>query len=376
MSKIKILFCQETLSSGGVEKTKLSVAKYLGQQKYEIKLVCTFAEGPLINEFTDLGIEVIAIGQFKNLFHMAQYLKLLKIIKRFNPHIIHGAVFEGVTMACVAGFFGRVPIIIAEETSDPQNRSEKASLLLRCLTSLADKIVAISPDVAKYLALKAKIPAGKIQVIDNGVDLPRNVSEEELFSIKSLYHIQYNDIVIGSVGRLDNDHKRFTDLILAFSTLVENRNVKLLIVGGGKDEQLLKDLVTCLGICNQVVFAGYQSDTAPFYRIMDIFCLASQREGFGLVVAEAMLNKLPVIVTKVGGMKNIVLPNITGLLVPPLQPEMLAEGLEKLLRNPDLRGEMGEAGYKRAIANYTAEVYGRKVEKMYLDLIDIKKIQL
>jgi glycosyltransferase involved in cell wall biosynthesis len=374
MSKIRVLFCQETVGSGGVEQRKLSTAKYLDSNKYEIKLVCTAVKEAMVPKFDALGVELVVIGKLKSIFQMSKYLKLLKIIRHYKPHIIHGAVFEGVALACVAGFLGRVPIIIAEETSDPQNRTSKASALLRVFVSLADKVVAIAPSVAAYLKDVARIPEKKIQLINNGVEIPRKVSADEVAALKSKFNIAPTDIVIGSVGRLLDDHKKFTDLVKAIAALPKKDNIKLLIVGDGADRKLIEDTALQLDINRMLVMVGYQTDTAPFYAMMDMFCLASQREGFGLVAAEAMLHKLPVIATAVGGLKDVVTDDETGYLVPPLQPAIIAQKIELLLADASLRNKLGEAGYQKAMEEYTAEVYVQKVEALYKQLLTQKGI--
>jgi len=376
MSKLRLLYCQETVGSGGVEQRKLSAAKYFLNGNYELKLVCTEAKQSMAAKFESLGAEIIIIGKQRNIFNISAYFKLLKIIRSYKPHIIHGAVFGGVALACVAGFLGRVPVIIAEETSDPQNRSARASKLLRLLVSLSDKIIAIAPSVVIYLNKVAHIPLKKIQLINNGVEVPRTVHKNEVDQIRLNLGITDDDIVIGSVGRLFDDHKRFTDLVKAIAALPQKHNLKLLIVGDGADREMIKKTAADFGISNLLCMAGYQTDTAPFYALMDIFCLASQREGFGLVAAEAMLHKLPVIATAVGGLKDVVVNGQTGYLVPPLQPEAMSKKIALLLSNKELRKQLGEAGYDKAIKEYTAGVYLEKVEDLYKELLAKKGISI
>lgn len=372
--KIKLLYIQETIGTGGVEQTRLSLVKCLNKEKYEIKIICTFKDGPIVKKIENENVQVISIGQFKHILDFKQYKKVFSIIKEFKPHIIHGAVFEGVTMACVAGFLARVPVIIAEETSDPQNRTKKASFLLKVLTTVADKVVAIAPSVALYLRDVAGIPEQKICLINNGVSIPPPVAQSQVDALKSKYNILPDDIVIGSVGRLHNDHKRYTDIIEAIALLQHNKHIKLLIVGSGSDEKLLIDTAEKAGLAGQLILAGYQSDMGPYYAIMNVFCLASQREGFGLVAAEAMLHKLPVIASRVGGLKDVVIDQETGFLVPPLSPNLLAEKIGILLSDPELGKRLGNAGYKRACREYTADVYSTKVDALYRELLISKGI--
>jgi glycosyltransferase involved in cell wall biosynthesis len=364
--RIKVLHIQETVTAGGVERRRLLIAKYLDKERFEQRLVCTFAQGPIVDKIEQYGVQVIPIGCFKGIFDFRQLQKVCKIIDEYKPDIIHGAVFEGVTMACICGFLKRVPVVIAEETSDPQNRSARGDFLLRNLCRAADCVVAISEGTKQYLLTRAKIPARKVRLINNGVDTPRIADAEELAALRSRYGIEKNDIVVGTAGRLQDAHKKFSDLIKAVAMIADRYpKLKLLIVGAGPDRDLLES-TACEGkISERVIFAGYQADTAPFYQIMDIFCVPSHREGFGLVAAEAGFNRLPTVATRVGGLQYVIQDGQTGFLVPPDTPQAIAEKLEILINDPDLRKRFGEAGYERAKAEFSAEGYVGKIERMY-----------
>ncbi len=372
---IRVLHIMSTVSGGGVERRRLSLAKAFKGSNFQMKLVGTFKGGAIAEQIEENGVEIIEVGDFNGPFHWEKHKKVQKVIDEFKPHIIHGAVYEGVTMAAINGFLKKVPIIILEETSDPQNRSSKADFLLRVFSWTADKFIAIAPNVADYLRNRAKISEKKIITINNGVEIPRLVSEEEVGSLKKQLNISEVDFIIGSVGRLFNDHKKFTDIVEAVA-LLNQPDVKLLIVGSGPDEELIRQKAIDLNIQDKVVFAGYQYDTAPFYQIMDLFCIASQREGFGLVAAEAMLHQLPVIATKVGGLQNVVKDNETGILVPPNSPEELAKAIKEILNSKDLKTRFAENGFHRAMENYTETRYVKDVENLYRQLLKNKNINV
>jgi glycosyltransferase involved in cell wall biosynthesis len=101
------------------------------------------------------------------------------------------------------------------------------------------------------------------------------------------------------------------------------------------------------------------------YKTMDVFALVSSREGFGQVVAEAMLANLPVIATGVGGIRDIVEDGRTGILVPACQPEVLAQIIRRLHASPEERLALAAAGAKRARDNFSAERYTRDVDAFY-----------
>ncbi len=369
---IRVLHIMSTVMGGGVERRRLSLAKAFKGSNFQMKLVGTFKSGAIAEQIEENGVEIIEVGDFNGPFHWEKHRKIQKIIDDFQPHIIHGAVYEGVTMAAINGFIKKVPVVILEETSDPQNRSAKADFLLRIFSWTADRFIAIAPNVADYLRDRAKVSPRKVITINNGVEIPRAVAEQEVQALKAQFSLKDSDFVVGTVGRLFNDHKKITDILEAVKRL-DLPHLKLLIVGGGRDEQLLKDETRELGIEGQVIFTGYQYDTAPYYRLMDLFCIASQREGFGLVAAEAMLHHLPVLATQVGGLQNVVVNGETGFLVPPNTPSKLAEKIHFFYHHPEAVTTMGEAGYQRAIQNYTEERYVKEVEALYNRLIAEKR---
>lgn len=372
---IRVLHIMSTVTGGGVERRRLSLAKAFKGTEIQMKLVGTFKSGNIAEQIEENGVEIIEIGDFNGPFHWEKHKKIQKIIDDFKPHIIHGAVYEGVTMAAINGFIKRVPIILLEETSDPQNRSSKANFLLRLFSLVADKFIAIAPNVADYLTNIAKVSPKKVITINNGVEIPRQVSGKEVQALKEQYGIKENDFVIGTVGRLFNDHKKITDIIEAFDLLRDYNHIKLMIVGDGKDEELIKQRAIDLGLQDKVIFTGYQYDTAPFYKIMDVFCIASQREGFGLVAAEAMLHKLPVVATRVGGLQNVVVDGETGILIQPHQPQEIADSIKKLYESTELFQKFTENGYQRAMENYTEERYVKDVKELYSNLLSNKKIK-
>ena len=371
---IRVLHIMSTVTGGGVERRRLSLAKAFKGSNFQMKLVGTFKSGAIAEQIEENGVEIIEIGDFNGPFHWEKHRKIQKIIDDFQPHIIHGAVYEGVTMAAINGFIKKVPVVILEETSDPQNRSAKADFLLRIFSWTADRFIAIAPNVADYLINTAKIDSKKVITINNGVEIPRGVSPEEIKNLRNQYHVKPTDFVIGTVGRLFDDHKKITDIIATIKMVENVDNLKLLVVGSGRDEELIKQKAIDLGVQDKVIFTGYQFDTAPFYRLMNVFCIASQREGFGLVAAEAMLHRLPVIATKVGGLQNVVVHDETGILIKPNQPKDIALAINKLYNDPQLLDSFADKGFKRAMDNYTEERYVTEVINLYSELLKSKNI--
>ena len=187
MRKIKLLHTIVRVGSGGVEQTRLSLAKHLDREVFEQRLICSDSFGGLRRELEHADCPVDEVGVLKHPFDPGPHARVLKVIQEFKPDIIHGAVFEGVSFAAVAGRLGRVPIIIGEETSDPRDRRWSGHLFFRALAGMTHHMVAVSPAVRDYLVRKIRLPANKVTLINNGVAEapPTNAAEAEALRTSS-----------------------------------------------------------------------------------------------------------------------------------------------------------------------------------------------
>lgn len=370
MRKIRVLHCLETVGSGGVEQRRLSLVKNLDCDFYEHHLLCTQAIGGVPQLIINEGCSISKVGVHRHVFDFKSYGNALKIVKEFKPDVIHGAVFEGVSMASICGRIGRVPIIIGEETSDPQNRSWRGSLLYRWIISLSHHMVAVSPAVENYLTNKIHYPASRVSMIPNGVAQKAKPDDRYVNELRHELGFTDSDFVIGTVGRLLDHHKRVSDLVVSLSHVIKSvPNAKLLIVGAGPDEAKLRAQVNELRLNDKIVFVGYKSDPQPYYSLMSIFALASAYEAFGLVLVEAMLNKLPIVATRTGGIPKVVLEGETALLSSTYDPEGMAYNIIKLYQAPELMKSFGDKALVRAQTNFSEDRYVSDVDALYRQLL-------
>lgn len=367
LRRIRVVHCLESLSSGGVEQCRLSLARGLDPQRYEQIIICTDANEAMSERFAAAGCAVRPIGVFRGIADWTRYANALKIIRAFKPDIVHGAVFEGLATAVVAGRLARAPIIIGEETSDPINRKPRGHVLFRGLTLGTHRMVAVSPAVEKYLVEGIRIPQRKVVRIDNGVAEPPPVDSAELQMLRAELGFAPEDFVVGTVGRLLDECKKVSDLIAAVALLRQkNPRARLLIVGDGPDRAALEAKAAVHP--GLAVFTGYRPNPRPYLELMDVFALASAHEAFGLVLVEAMLANLPIVATDVGGIPYV-LGGEAGLTVRPSRPDQLAGALSELLADPPRRARMGALGRQRAKQMFGAERYVCEVDALYTSLL-------
>jgi glycosyltransferase involved in cell wall biosynthesis len=127
------------------------------------------------------------------------------------------------------------------------------------------------------------------------------------------------------------------------------------LVGGGPDEEALRQAAYARGVERTVLFTRFRADARQLLPALDVFANSSIHEGISLTILEAMASELPVIATRVGGTPEAVADAQTGLLVPSRAPQALADALLVLAASPEQRRAMGRAGRLRAIQNFTLD---------------------
>ncbi len=245
------------------------------------------------------------------------------------------------------------PVVVSLRGSDvpgydPHNQGLQLvhrllSPLTRWIWRRADRLVAVCDSLGQ-LALQT-CPDLRYSVVPNGVDLSlfHPAAERPSRSPKPIRCL--------AVARLI-ERKGLGDLIRALA-LLERGRFELEIVGGGPDEQVLRDLATGLGVAQDVRFLGplNRSQVARRYREADMFTLPSSAEAFGNVFAEALASGLPIVGSTVGGIPDLVEHGTNGLLVRPGDMAALAGAIRYLADDPELRQEMAQRNRAKAEAS-------------------------
>jgi glycosyltransferase involved in cell wall biosynthesis len=200
----------------------------------------------------------------------------------------------------------------------------------------------------------------KVSVIINGVDSGK-------FAMTTRAKSPSAPIRIGTVARLEpvKDH---ATLLQAMRVLVDKgADVQLEIIGDGSSRQSLEQLVKDLGLNDLVRFLGAQRDIPSLLAGIDIFALSSLSEGTSISILEAMAAGKPVVATAVGGNPALVHDDKNGLLVPPSDPEALAEALLWLIKDEELRLRIGKVNRNMAELKFGKSTMTRLYECLYTD---------
>jgi glycosyltransferase involved in cell wall biosynthesis len=139
----------------------------------------------------------------------------------------------------------------------------------------------------------------------------------------------------------------------------------LVLVGDGEMRGEIETLLNDAGATDQSWLPGYRDDTDRFYQSLDLFVLPSRREGISNTILEAMASGLPVVATRVGGNPEIVEDRVSGTLVPPENPQALADALLAYLREPALLARHGQAGRERALRDFSMQAMVDAYTRVY-----------
>jgi glycosyltransferase involved in cell wall biosynthesis len=171
--------------------------------------------------------------------------------------------------------------------------------------------------------------------------------------------------IVGAAGRLV-PIKGISLLVDAFALVLKTfPDVHLEIAGSGPESHSLEAQVERLGLEHRVRFLGWVDDMSTTLARWEIFAQPSLTEGFGLSILEAMMKGLPVVAASVGGIPELVVDGVTGLLVPPKEPQRFANALEQLLRDSNRARSMGERGSDRARREFSTSLMAKRVEELY-----------
>jgi len=229
----------------------------------------------------------------------------------------------------------------------------------------AKEIIAISNSVKNEVMHFYNIPEEKVHVIHSGVNLDEFTNKnKKKYSedIRDKYGINQNDLVLLFVGN-PFERKGLRYVFEAMAKL-KTKNVKLFILGRDDTEPYMK-LAKTLGIEDKIIFAGLLPGVAKYFNIADIFVLPTLYEPFGLVILEAMASGLPVVTSKLAGAAEIIEDGKDGFWIEnPKNPSEIAESLNRLIEDDNLRNQMGRKAREKA-EKHSWEVVAKQMMNVF-----------
>ncbi len=350
---------------------------YFPPKGYKLFVACSPDEGlPKMAEYyhfeylaTPVARKISLISDFKSIFRLCRY------IRQNHIDIVEGHSPKGALLGMIAAKLCGVPkrIYFRHGLVYETSHGLKRKLLIwidRLTSACATKVVCVSNSLMQKSIRDHLCPASKQVLLGNGtcggIDTqkkynPSSIDPQKLASYRAQYGINENDFVIGYTGRLVRD-KGIIELIDAFDRLPEELHAKLLLVGMFEERDALPaSIQERIRNDQHIIFAGLiDKDMEYFYAMMNIYVLASYREGFPIGALEAQSMQKPVITTKETGCIDAIKDGITGLYTTH-DPADIARQIRSANDHP----EMGLNGRKWVAEHFDHTVIWKYIEELY-----------
>ena len=366
MEPLRVLELLVSTDLGGGPAHVHALAAGLPREEFDLTIAGP-AGGPYERAFRDLGVDFVSIRADR--LSPAALPRVIRLVRQRGIQIIH-------SHGKGAGLYGRVAArltgVAAIHTFHGVHHERYPRLYLdveRWLSRRSDAVIHVSESQAGAAAALGLAPEGRSRVIVNGVDAVgvRAMAERAPLSRAAL-GLAADALVLGTVARFDAV-KGLDVLLRAFATLLGRvPDAQLLLVGDGIEAPGLRRLSQDLGVGHRVVFAGFIPDASRCLPVMDLYVSASWREGLPLAVLEAMASGLSIVATRVPGHVDVVEHDVTGVLVPPGDPERMAHEAARLLQDPARRRALGAAGRQRVEGRFALARMLDEVADLYREI--------
>lgn len=368
MAHIPIIHLITELDRGGAQTALYRLLAHSDRQRYAPHVLCLYNGDKVVaQQIRQLGIPVTDLGMTAQ-WRFDALWRLHRILRQERPFLLHTWMFHANIPGRVLGRLARVPVIISSErTMGQEGRFRR--WLNRLSGNMPDSVICVSQQVADFAANEIGLPRAKLAVIRNGIDPAQFDNLPDQPTARAEFGLPSQGNIIAAVGR-PRPVKGFDYLLTAFAQIAAAYpDLHLVFVGDGPDKRPLQTAAQQLPDANRVLFLGDQQEIPRLLAGVDMLVLPSLWEGLPNVVLEAMAARLPVVATAVGGTPELITHNETGLLVPPQNPEALAEAISQLLDHPEQAAQMGQNGRQRAAEQFTIERMVEQTEALYERLL-------
>jgi glycosyltransferase involved in cell wall biosynthesis len=358
---LKVAQIVETMTMGGAENLAVRIANSLASQGHESHLI-VMSNPDVLSQRIDPQVKTHYLnferGSIRNparfLFSLQQGTsKLERLIKTQGIEVVQthlpGSNFWGLLLA-LKGVCHVISTIHNNQEFRYGDSDNKFLTALRkraysMIVARCDATVAVSEKVRESLILElglSSLNAEKIVAVNNGVHIPDLLTEEKKVEVRIHLGIAPGLPLILAAGRM-SEQKNFGDLIEAASILREKgMEFRLVIAGDGEQRSDLVAAIESHGLEGTVLVPGNLNNLADVMLSSDVYAMTSRWEGLPLVLLEAMAAGLPGVAFDIPGVRELITPDETGVLVPLGQAEAFAEGLGSVLSDASLKVQMGK----------------------------------
>lgn len=358
---------------GGVEIATLRLTDYTSGEFRHVAF-CLPDALDLRDSFHERGIETMTyVPPQPSLRHAGKYYKdsqaVANQLRKIKADVVHFADEKAANHNSLAALLGRSRTICHIRVSYPQ-----LSLRSRLCLLPVDSFIFVSKEAMQNFAVS--LPATKARVIYDAVEVPTADMTESDAAVRRELGVPNECTIVGTVARVSKQKDYFTLAAAAAEVLKSYPNTRFLIVGDNSlvdlNRQHYAEVVQRLrelNILDKFIFTGHRSDVPRFIAAMDFCVLSTHREGFPLSILETMAMQKPVIATAVGGIPEIVKPDINGYLHQHGNSKELAGAIISLIEDPEKKRRLGLAACAQVKESYSRQLFVNEISKAYSDVM-------
>lgn len=368
---MRILHISSAQTFGGGERYLADMANALAARGHDV-YAAVRPNSPLLAELNLPNTNVTEVP-LRNALDAKSASALLRFIRKQKIEIVHAHMARDYPLAAYAALRNQgVRLIVTRHVLFPLNRLHKITL------RRVARVIAVSEAVGRHLRAQQLVPADKISVVHNGIDLERVALARSRFDREKFYarwELPESSMLVGSVGAL-TPLKGHDDFLRAAVRIGEAFPNAFFVIAGTDSSPIqanrshLERLIQEYGLTNRVRMIGWVDELTWLFCALDVFVSASRTESFGLAIVEAMAGGAAVVATETEGAKEILRNGETGLLVPVGDVEALTESVKALLADPRERDRISNRAREAATSRFGLDRMVDQVEGIYSAVLE------
>jgi L-malate glycosyltransferase len=366
--RLRVLWLIKGLGPGGAETLLSMIAEVRDRSAFEYEIAYLLPwKDAMVADLETKGIAVHCLNGTKE-WNPRWALRLRRLLSagRFDIVHVHSPYVAGVARLVVRSIpRSRRPKMVSTEHVPWWSYARPTRILNALTFSLDDAHLTVTR------ATQASIPARlrrDVRVVLHGVFVDR-IRRQRRFrdEVRAELGVLPEEVLVGTVANY-RAQKGYPDLLRAAKRVIDQGlPARFVAIGQGPLEEDIRGLHRELDLGDRLILTGYRADATRILAGCDIFFLASLYEGLPVALMEALALGLPVVVTDVEGIREVVTDGVEAILAPPSRPEILAEALETVIRQPEERERMARAAKTRA-SSFEIGIAARKVEQIYREV--------
>lgn len=383
MQKINLLYVITKLELGGAQKQLLSIISHLDKERFNLFLF-TAKEGLLLEDASSLnGLTLIKSSSLERRINpLKDFLALIEIyrfIKKNKIDIVHTHSSKAGIVGRLAAGLAKVKFIIHTVHGWSFNDYQPNFMryifigLERLIAQFTHKLIVVSRyDKQRGLSNRIGREAQYV-IIRYGIDYAEFFRQGK--KPQNELGINNTALVVGMVSCLKPQKSPQDFIRLAFLIHQNLPEVKFLLVGDGILRKSAQELIERFELQKRVILTGWRRDVYRILPAIDVFVLTSLWEGVPIAVLEAAACSLPTVATHTGGIAEVVIDGKTGFLIPPRNPKLMSERLTLLLKDENLRKQMGENARNNLGLDFALGNMVKNTRDLYQSLFEAKELK-